>query len=127
MPNFVFVFLIVSVFVFLIISVFIGEKDTFPSWKKTIMIGPSYQASVPSGTTNYDDRFHKNFPFSIASNGVFILQIIHYFQPFKLIIFSPPYENEDKQLWDPTRLAEEVKTYSLFQCYFVSWVYASTE
>merc|ERR1719264_941962 len=53
-----------------------GEKDTFPSWKKTIMIGPSYQASVPSGTTNYDD--------------------------------SPPYENEDKQLWDPTRLAEEV-------------------
>merc|ERR1719234_1704294 len=40
------------------------------------MIGPSYQASVPSGTTNYDD--------------------------------SPPYENEDKQLWDPTRLAEEV-------------------
>ena len=34
-----------------------GEKDTFPSWKKTIMIGPSYQASVPSGTTNYDDRF----------------------------------------------------------------------
>jgi len=53
-----------------------AEKDTFPSWKKTIMIGPSYQASVPSGTTNYDD--------------------------------SPPYENEDKQLWDPTRLAEEV-------------------
>ena len=36
-----------------------GEKDTFPSWKKTIMIGPSYQASVPSGTTNYDDRFGK--------------------------------------------------------------------
>ena len=36
-----------------------GEKDTFPSWKKTIMIGPSYQASVPSGTTNYDDRFDK--------------------------------------------------------------------
>lgn len=53
-----------------------GEKDTFPSWKKTIMIGPSYQANVPGGTTSYDD--------------------------------SPPYENEDKQLWDPTRLAEEV-------------------
>ena len=34
-----------------------AEKDTFPSWKKTIMIGPSYQASVPSGTTNYDDRW----------------------------------------------------------------------
>ena len=33
-----------------------GEKDTFPSWKKTIMIGPSYQASVPPGTTSYDDR-----------------------------------------------------------------------
>merc|ERR1719474_26753 len=40
------------------------------------MIGPSYQASVPSGTTNYDDTL--------------------------------PYENEDKQLWDPTRLSEEV-------------------
>jgi len=52
------------------------DKDSFPSWKKTIMIGPSYQASVPGGTTSYDD--------------------------------SPPYENEDKQLWDPTRLAEEV-------------------
>ena len=34
-----------------------GEKDTFPSWKKTIMIGPSYQASVPSGTNSYDDRW----------------------------------------------------------------------
>jgi len=33
-----------------------GEKEPFPSWKKTIMIGPSYQASVPNGTTNYDDR-----------------------------------------------------------------------
>ena len=33
-----------------------GEKDTFPSWTKTIMIGPSYQASVPPGTTSYDDR-----------------------------------------------------------------------
>jgi len=46
------------------------------SWKKTIMIGPSYQASVPSGMSNYDDTL--------------------------------PYENEDKQLWDPTRLSEEV-------------------
>merc|ERR1711962_302217 len=46
------------------------------SWKKTIMIGPSFQASVPSGLSNYDDTL--------------------------------PYENEDKQLWDPTRLSEEV-------------------
>ena len=43
-----------------------GEKDTFPSWKKTIMIGPSYQASVPSGTTNYDDRFAKQAVFFSA-------------------------------------------------------------
>merc|ERR1719474_757985 len=47
------------------------------------MIGPSYQASVPSGTTNYDD--------------------------------SPPYENEDKQLWDPTRLAEGLRSISLLR------------
>jgi len=46
------------------------------SWKKTIMIGPSYQASVPSGMCDYDDTL--------------------------------PYENEDKLLWDPTRLSEEV-------------------
>jgi len=46
------------------------------SWKKTIMIGPSFQATVPSGLSNYDDTL--------------------------------PYENEDKQLWDPTRLSEEV-------------------
>jgi len=46
------------------------------SWKKTIMIGPSYQASVPAGLCDYDDTL--------------------------------PYENEDKLLWDPTRLSEEV-------------------
>jgi len=46
------------------------------SWKKTIMIGPSFQASVPSGLSNYDDTL--------------------------------PYENADKQLWDPSRLSEEV-------------------
>jgi len=44
------------------------------SWKKTIMIGPSYQAAVPQGLANYDD--------------------------------TPPYENEDKQVWDPSRLSE---------------------
>lgn len=42
------------------------------SWKKTIMIGPSYQAVVPPGLTKYDD--------------------------------TPPYENEDKKLWDPNKL-----------------------
>ena len=52
-----------------------AEEKEFPSWKKTIMIGPSYQASVPGGLSNYDD--------------------------------TPPYENEDKLLWDPSRLAED--------------------
>jgi len=52
------------------------EEGKDYSWKKTIMIGPSYQASVPIGLCSYDD--------------------------------TPPYENEDKQLWDPTRLSEEV-------------------
>jgi len=52
------------------------EEGKDYSWKKTIMIGPTYQASVPGGLCNYDD--------------------------------TPPYENEDKQLWDPTRLSEEV-------------------
>lgn len=52
------------------------EEGKDYSWKKTIMIGPSYQATVPSGLCNYDDTL--------------------------------PYENEDKQLWDPTRLSEEV-------------------
>lgn len=45
------------------------------SWKKTIMIGPSYQAQVPTGLTKYDD--------------------------------TPPYENEDKKLWDPNKLAAD--------------------
>lgn len=57
-----------------------GEEETEEgkdfSWKKTIMIGPTYQASVPLGLSDYDD--------------------------------SPPYENEDKQVWDPTRLSEMV-------------------
>merc|ERR1719219_29911 len=52
-----------------------GENKDY-SWKKTIMIGPSYQASVPPGMQTYDD--------------------------------TPPYENEDKKLWDPYRLAAEV-------------------
>jgi len=52
------------------------EEGKDYSWKKTIMIGPTYQASVPGGLCSYDD--------------------------------TPPYENEDKQLWDPTRLSEEV-------------------
>ena len=52
-----------------------GEKDTFPSWKKTIMIGPSYQASVPSGTTNYDDRF------SIFFSPPHETLIMKFFQP----------------------------------------------
>ena len=51
------------------------EEGKDYSWKKTIMIGPSYQASVPGGLSNYDD--------------------------------TPPYENEDKLLWDPSRLAED--------------------
>eukprot|EP00092_Neocalanus_flemingeri_P017459 GFUD01018887.1.p1 GENE.GFUD01018887.1~~GFUD01018887.1.p1 ORF type:complete len:469 (+),score=168.71 GFUD01018887.1:375-1781(+) len=53
-----------------------AEEGKDYSWKKTIMIGPTYQASVPGGLCSYDD--------------------------------TPPYENEDKQLWDPTRLSEEV-------------------
>ena len=48
-----------------------GEKDTFPSWKKTIMIGPSYQASVPSGTTNYDDRFVNQFSILLILKSLF--------------------------------------------------------
>jgi len=52
------------------------EEGKDYSWKKTIMIGPTYQASVPGGLSSYDG--------------------------------TPPYENEDKQLWDPTRLSEEV-------------------
>jgi len=51
------------------------EEGKDYSWKKTIMIGPTYQASVPGGLDNYDD--------------------------------TPPYENEDKLLWDPSRLTEE--------------------
>jgi len=46
------------------------------SWKKTIMIGTTYQASVPDGLNNYDD--------------------------------TPPYENEDKLLWDPSRMSEDL-------------------
>ena len=96
-----------------------GEKDTFPSWKKTIMIGPSYQASVPSGTTNYDDRFAKQavfFSAGIINLTLYSISVIYYiYQMLKKYIFSPPYENEDKQLWDPTRLAEEVKTVKIHQ------------
>jgi len=51
------------------------EEGKDYSWKKTIMIGPSYQAQVPGGLDNYDD--------------------------------TPPYENEDKLLWDPSRLTED--------------------
>ena len=51
------------------------EEGKDYSWKKTIMIGPTYQASVPGGLSNYDD--------------------------------TPPYENDDKLLWDPSRLNEE--------------------
>ena len=63
-----------------------GEKDTFPSWKKTIMIGPSYQASVPSGTTNYDDRFAKQsvfFSAGIINLTLCISVIYHINQMFK--------------------------------------------
>jgi hypothetical protein len=52
------------------------EEGKDYSWKKTIMIGPSYQASVPHGLTDYDND-------------------------------TLPYENEDKQLWDPSRLTED--------------------
>lgn len=51
------------------------EPEELPAWKKTIMIGPSYQASVPGGLDNYDD--------------------------------TPPYENEDKLLWDPSRVSSD--------------------
>lgn len=51
-----------------------GGRDF--SWKKTIMIGPSYQASVPATTEdNYGD--------------------------------TPPYENDDKLLWDPSKLSPQ--------------------
>ena len=52
------------------------EEGKDYSWKKTIMIGPTYQASVPGGLCSCND--------------------------------NPPYENKNKQLWDPTRLSEEV-------------------
>jgi len=45
------------------------------SWKKTIMIGPSYQAYVPADLDAYGDTL--------------------------------PYENEDKQLWNPGQLASK--------------------
>ena len=32
-----------------------SDDGETPSWKKTIMIGPSYQASVPSGLSSYGD------------------------------------------------------------------------
>ncbi len=51
-----------------------SEEGRDYSWKKTIMIGPSYQATVPSGLSDYDDSL-------------------------------PPYENEDKLLWDPSALS----------------------
>ena len=54
------------------------EPEELPAWKKTIMIGPSYQASVPGGLDNYDD--------------------------------TPPYENEDKLLWDPSRVSSDCIT-----------------
>ena len=69
-----------------------GEKDTFPSWKKTIMIGPSYQASVPSGTTNYDDRFAKQAVFLFCWNHEFdVMQQCHisYKSDVKKIYFQP--------------------------------------
>ncbi|KAL0269283.1 UNVERIFIED_CONTAM: hypothetical protein PYX00_007075 [Menopon gallinae] len=44
-------------------------------WKKTIMVGPDYQAKIPVGLCRYDDAL--------------------------------PYENDDKMLWDPTRLTEK--------------------
>jgi len=50
------------------------------SWKKTIMIGPSYQAYVPSDLDAYGDTL--------------------------------PYENEDKQLWNPGQLgSNDVEDY----------------
>jgi len=56
------------------------EPEELPAWKKTIMIGPSYQASVPGGLNNYDD--------------------------------TPPYENEDKLIWDPSRISSDtIKEY----------------
>ena len=35
------------------------------SWKKTIMIGPSYQASVPGGLSSYGDTL----PYGIITNN----------------------------------------------------------
>ena len=32
-----------------------SDEGETPSWKKTIMIGPSYQASVPTGLSSYGD------------------------------------------------------------------------
>ena len=61
-----------------------AEKDTFPSWKKTIMIGPSYQASVPSGTTNYDDRWTAS---SLLRLVMTILNLESYVET--MFIFNP--------------------------------------
>ena len=52
------------------------------SWKKTIMIGPSYQASVPSDLAAYGDTlpygtYSKSFKFSKWSNFQILVKLIN--------------------------------------------------
>ena len=74
------------------------------SWKKTIMIGPSFQASVPSGKEceNFKVIENLNSGFSGLSN---------YDDHHTL-----PYENEDRLLWDPTKSQTEKVDNYLSKC-----------
>lgn len=59
-----------------------GEDE----WRKTIMIGSEYQASVPSGLSHYDN------------------------------IQTVPYENEDKLLWSPWKMDDQPTEEYLQKC-----------
>lgn len=64
------------------------------SWKKTIMIGPSYQASVPSGMASYGDTL----PYG---NSKYNGQLFESRWRHKMYFTV---ENEDKHLWNPGQL-----------------------
>ena len=69
------------------------------SWKKTIMIGPSYQASVPADLAIYGDTL----PYGKVS-------LLFSKYAFKKKSLST--ENEDKLLWNPGELASgDVENY----------------
>ena len=69
------------------------------SWKKTIMIGPSYQASVPLGLSAYGDTL----PY--GESRILLVQKLE-------IKKNQIAENEDKLLWNPENLGtDEVEDY----------------